>query len=206
LNDKFFILSKEKQNLIINAGFRVFAENTYIKSPMSEIAREANISKALLFHYFKNKKELYLYLYDYAMNMIMEMARREVTVNERDFFEIFLKSVKYKCELTKEHPYLSRFIMKPYYEADADLADELKEKNINVANTSIHAILNRVDRNKFKDEVDVEQLINIVIWCGEGYMKENYKDLEMNIDKVEKGYERIIDFFRKSSYKEEYLP
>ena len=29
---------------------------------MSEIATEAGISKSLLFHYFKNKKEFYLYL------------------------------------------------------------------------------------------------------------------------------------------------
>ncbi|MBP0955070.1 MAG: TetR family transcriptional regulator [Oscillospiraceae bacterium] len=29
---------------------------------MNEIAEEAGISKSLLFYYFRNKKELYLYL------------------------------------------------------------------------------------------------------------------------------------------------
>lgn len=60
MNEKFFSLPKEKQLAIINAGYRVFSQNTYKKSPMSEIAAEAGISKSLLFHYFHNyisKKE-----------------------------------------------------------------------------------------------------------------------------------------------------
>lgn len=62
MNEKFFSLPKEKQQAMIHAGYRVFSQNTYKKSPMSEIADAAGISKSLLFHYFTNKKELYLFL------------------------------------------------------------------------------------------------------------------------------------------------
>ena len=62
MNDKFFSLPIEKQEAIVNAGFRVFSQNSYKKSPMSEIADVAGISKSLLFYYFHNKKELYLFL------------------------------------------------------------------------------------------------------------------------------------------------
>ena len=62
MNEKFYALPKEKQEKIINAGFRVFSQNSYKKSPMSEIADAAGISKSLLFHYFHNKKELYLFI------------------------------------------------------------------------------------------------------------------------------------------------
>lgn len=44
MNTKFFDLPEEKQK----------------KALMSEIAGAANISKSLLFHYFQNKKTLYL--------------------------------------------------------------------------------------------------------------------------------------------------
>ena len=64
MNEKFFSLPEEKQQAIINAGYRVFSQNTYKKSPVSEIAAEAGISKSLLFHYFRNKKELYLFLWE----------------------------------------------------------------------------------------------------------------------------------------------
>ena len=43
MNEKFFSLPQEKQQAIINAGYRVFSRNSYRKSPMSEIAEAAGI-------------------------------------------------------------------------------------------------------------------------------------------------------------------
>ncbi|MGN0354512.1 MAG: TetR/AcrR family transcriptional regulator [Muricoprocola sp.] len=59
----------EKQQAIINAGYRAFSQNSYKNSPMSEIADSAGISKFLLFYYFRNKKELYLFLWDKCAEM-----------------------------------------------------------------------------------------------------------------------------------------
>ncbi len=50
MNDKFFNLPLEKQQRIINAAYKVFSQSSYKKAPMSEIADEGGISKALLFH------------------------------------------------------------------------------------------------------------------------------------------------------------
>lgn len=64
MNERFYNLPIERQQKILNAGFRVLSQNSYKKSPMSEIAAEAGISKSLLFHYFQNKRELYLFLWN----------------------------------------------------------------------------------------------------------------------------------------------
>lgn len=79
MNPKFYALPQEKQRAILNAGFHVFSQNTYKKSPMSEIAEAAGISKALLFHYFQNKKELYLFLWDTSARIM------DVNAMEKDF-------------------------------------------------------------------------------------------------------------------------
>lgn len=205
MNSKFVNLPKEKQNAIINAGFRVFSESSFKKAPMSEIAREADISKSLLFHYFRNKKEFFLFLYDYGMNLILERAREEVTLEDTDFFEIFIKSVKVKCKLLKEYPHLSRFTMRPLYEEDAEIQQALKDKLNEVTDASGFTILERIDRFRFKDEVDIEQLLNVVVNCGDGYMKNNISKLDTNVDEVERGYVEMLNFFKKSFYKPEYL-
>ena len=62
MNYKFYALPVEKQSQILNAAYKVFAMNQYKKAPTSEIAAEAGISKSLLFHYFHNKQELYIFL------------------------------------------------------------------------------------------------------------------------------------------------
>ncbi len=61
MNGKFFTLPEEKQKRIINAAYVVFAGSSYQKASMSRVAAAGGISKSLLFHYFQNKKELYLY-------------------------------------------------------------------------------------------------------------------------------------------------
>lgn len=61
MNEKFYALSEEKQSQILNAAYKVFATNQYKKAPTSEIAAEAGISKSLLFHYFHNKLEMYIF-------------------------------------------------------------------------------------------------------------------------------------------------
>ena len=73
MNEKFYSLPEEKQQRIINAGFSVFSQNSYKKSSMNDIAQQAQISKSLLFFYFRNKRELYLFLWDTACRLTGEI-------------------------------------------------------------------------------------------------------------------------------------
>ena len=73
MNEKFYALSVEKQSQILNAAYKLFATNQYKKAPTSEIAAEAGISKSLLFHYFHNKRELYLFLWNYAAGIMQQI-------------------------------------------------------------------------------------------------------------------------------------
>lgn len=85
MNEKFFVLPIEKQQRIINAAYRIFSQNPYKKAPMSEIADEGGISKALLFHYFKNKKELYMYLWNNAIKMTRAVSKKYRVTDTEDF-------------------------------------------------------------------------------------------------------------------------
>lgn len=71
MNEKFYSLPVKKQQAIINAGYKVFSQNSYKNSPMSEIAEAAEISKSLLFHYFHNKKLTAVMVQIIAMNGII---------------------------------------------------------------------------------------------------------------------------------------
>ena len=95
MNPKFFQLPEEKQQQIINAAYKVFAGNSYKKAPMSEIADECGISKALLFHYFKNKKELYLFLWKQAEELTGNAVREFGVMDTTDFFKARHNLIKY---------------------------------------------------------------------------------------------------------------
>lgn len=48
-----------RRQQLIELGARLFTSHTYTELSMSQIAREAGISKALLYHYFPSKQEFF---------------------------------------------------------------------------------------------------------------------------------------------------
>lgn len=93
MNEKFFHLPVEKQEKIINAGYQVFSLNSYKKSPMSEIAGAAGISKSLLFHYFRNKRELYLFLWNHCAEITIEYLTKYGCYEKQEFFEMMYREM-----------------------------------------------------------------------------------------------------------------
>lgn len=49
----------ERRRLLLQHGERLFTTHTYAELSMARIAREAGISKALLYHYFPSKQEYF---------------------------------------------------------------------------------------------------------------------------------------------------
>jgi len=50
----------ERRRRLLELGTRLFTEHAYDEISMSRIAREAGISKALLYHYFPSKQEYFM--------------------------------------------------------------------------------------------------------------------------------------------------
>lgn len=49
-----------------------FATKGYEEASTIIIAKNAGISKGLMFHYVNSKKDLFLYLYDYTIEIILD--------------------------------------------------------------------------------------------------------------------------------------
>lgn len=58
--EQFQGIREERRKQILDAALEVFAHNGYHKASISQIAREAGISKGLLYNYFQNKEVLLL--------------------------------------------------------------------------------------------------------------------------------------------------
>lgn len=119
MNERFFLLPEEKQQAIINAGYRVFSQNSYKNSPMSEIADAAGISKSLLFHYFYNKKELYMFLWDKCAQTTIDYLTKYGCYGQNNLFDSMEKGMRAKMEIIRLYPDMANFTIKAFYEKDA---------------------------------------------------------------------------------------
>lgn len=197
LNERFFQLSEDKRNKIIGAGFRVFSQYSYKNSPMSEIAAEAGISKSLLFYYFKNKKELYLFLCRYSTLLAEQEMIRQKCYEKEDFFDIFLSGLKVKVQLMRQYPNLSMFQLKAYYEKDKSLRPEINKIIGEYSGYENQAGIMKLNKEQFIEGLDLEMMYMDMFFASQGYLWEKLQGEEIDPDRMESDFTRMIEFWRK---------
>ncbi|MFD1415007.1 TetR/AcrR family transcriptional regulator [Oceanobacillus jeddahense] len=201
--DKFLSLPEEKQNLIIDGALKTFGTNGYKKTSMSDIANATGISKAMVFHYFGTKKELYVYLVDLCINSIMTEVIEKFDDSITDLFDRVLYSTRLKISLMQKHPHVPSFTQSLYFENDEEVKEEIKTILDNDEGKIIRQKITYkgVDFSKFKDDVDPNLVLNMIYWLAEGYMSEISDEKEIDLDELYKVFEDCLQLFKKNFYK-----
>lgn len=197
MNDKFFKLPLEKQQRIINAAYKVFSQNSYKKAPMSEIAEEGGISKALLFHYFGNKKGLYLYLWINAMEMTRKAVREYKTLETNDFFEMLKRSLLSKCSLMRDYPHMYAFSLRAYYETDSEIKNAIQDNYSDVSKASEKIVFEKMDTSWFRQDIDLKTMYDEIFYAIDGYMLKKYRSSIIVPNEIEQEIIVLIDFWKK---------
>ena len=79
---RFIINTKEKLNdkyhRILEAAVKVFAEQGFFQSTVSQIAKEAGVADGTIYLYFKNKEDILVQFYSYKARQVFALFREEV--------------------------------------------------------------------------------------------------------------------------------
>lgn len=201
MNERFYLLPAEKQRRIINAAYKVFAENSYKKAPMAEIAGAGHISKALLFHYFGSKKELYLYLWRSSLEATRRAMRENRVTETEDFFEMIRRSLAARCALMRTHPYLYLFSLKAYYEQEPDIKAMVQGSYQKELEHSGAVIWSKVELAGFRPDVDVRLLYQEILWISDGYIRQMLSAGAIDTFQMEEDFMRMIEQWRKAYLK-----
>ena len=196
MNQKFFALPEEKRRAIMNAGYRVFSQNSYKKSPMSEIAGAAGISKALLFHYFDNKKELYLFLLRSCAQVTAQMVQRSGCYEQGDLFEMMRLGLRAKMQLMRRYPDMTAFALKAYYEKDPAVNREIQAIIEQYASFQANAPRLKLDPERFVPGLDLQMMYQEIYWASEGYLWQKLRLGNADMEQMEQDFVRLIDFWK----------
>ena len=206
MNDKFFSLPEARQDLIRNSAMVEFGANTFKKTSADSIAKRAGVSKGLLFHYFKDKRELYLYLFHYALEVcIKKYMMITYDFGETDFFLALEMGQKVKMDMVRRCPGLFRFVMRAYYERDSLLSPHLRKGLNSLLESTSRDFLARMDLYKFKEDIDPWEVIRLLTLTAEGMMARTGADTAEEIETLFQEYKKYADMLKRQFYKEEYL-
>lgn len=204
---KFLNMEQEKQDRIINAATKEFAEKGFLNASTNEIVKQAGISKGSLFHYFTNKKELYLFLYDYYLELLVKDLFGQMDLDEGDIFIKYRSIAWHKFELMKKHPEMFDFVRSGYEEAATEVKLELEKRNKDMIADSYTKLASTIDIEKFKDGVEVHKAIQIIFWTLEGFANQKQEQTknvpldQLDVEELLTEMDSYIEMLRLAFYK-----
>lgn len=172
MKESFLLLPEERQNEIINAGYDQFSTHSYRKCPVGRIAEQAYISKSLLFYYFKDKKELYMTLWNKCAS-ITASSLQEEKVSELPFFDMLEKGPHVKMELLRKYPSLSAFAIRAYYENDERVRPEVQKTYQKMLKYYRDKTIHKSE--EFKEGIDLSEMYQMIYYAAEGYLYEKVR-------------------------------
>ncbi|ROR28465.1 TetR family transcriptional regulator [Mobilisporobacter senegalensis] len=205
--EKFYALDVDKQKRILNAAMKEFDQKGYKNASTNEIVKDANIGKGMLFHYFKSKKDLFLFLYDYTLDILMNEFYEKINLNERDILKRLRQVIVIKFNLINRHPDMLNFIKSAYFDNSDEIKEDLELRNSDYITIGNDKVLDNVDISKFKEGIDIERVIHTIMWTFEGVSSREREKLkkislnELNYNNLLTELDAYIELFRESFYK-----
>jgi hypothetical protein len=207
LFEKLLNLESKRREEIINAALKEFAAKGFDDASTNVIAKEAGISKSLMFHYVNNKKDFFLFLYDYCLEIIKKEYFDLIDLDEKDIFERLSNTYMLKVKVLKKYPWIFDFTKVVVFTDSEDVKKELDERRKNLDEYSLMNFYGDIDISKFRDNLDVEKSKQLIYWAIGGYANKILEEIRSDENYVA-DYEKIgvefngyLDELRKSFYK-----
>lgn len=202
----FDALPPERQEAIMRAAIEGFGRNSYKSASTEEIARQAKISKGLLFFYFRNKKSLYTRTMDYLTNRVVEWVVDESFYAIDDFFELLLYAGEQKIASLKKWPWAFEFSVRAFYADHRDIRNTMAEWMNQQVDLMFERFFAHVDFSRFRDEVDPREVFDMLIMLGDGYLHQRLSSHSpIDLEAFMNAYRQWSDILRAWAYKPEWL-
>ncbi|MCS6873676.1 MAG: TetR family transcriptional regulator [Pyrinomonadaceae bacterium] len=72
------VLAGDKKEAILRAAIKVFSQNGFFNSKVSDVARQAGVADGTVYLYFKNKDDILHSIFRHAMEIFIEEAKKKI--------------------------------------------------------------------------------------------------------------------------------
>src|SRR5688572_15934237 len=127
--ETFFNLPEAKRQRLLDLAIEEFAAHDYRLASISRIVARAGIAKGSFYQYFEDKRDLFLYLLDTAVNQprLDHLRAAQPAPEQQGFFDRLRGMLTGSVQAALAHPQLAQIAMRAY-SADLPFADEALER------------------------------------------------------------------------------
>ena len=204
-SDRFDDLDPARREAVFDAAMQAFGRDGYKRAMTEDIARDAGMSKGLLFFYFHNKRDLYLRLVDYLMDKITDIVVDEGFWEINDYFELMLYAGRKKSAVMQRFPHLLDFCVRAYYPEHRDVRARMNAWTQVQVDAMWQRFFKNVRLDRFRDDVSIRHVNELLIWLADGYLHQvRMRGETLDLDDMLEQMEEWCAVLRSWAYKEEY--
>ncbi|MBS1554910.1 MAG: TetR/AcrR family transcriptional regulator [Bacteroidetes bacterium] len=165
-------MAKEKRDnqtekLVLEAAMKVFTQKGYAAARMDDIAKEANINRALLHYYFRSKDKMFDLIFEQKVKEFFS-GLGQIVFSDRKLEDVIREMVKHEITLIVANPYLPLFVLQELQQSPERLLNHAKASGMspNLILKRFSVLVNDAIRSKTINKIEPGQLlINIMSLC-----------------------------------------
>jgi len=196
---------KNLRHAIVKSAFKQFSEQPFKKVSTNEIVDGAGVSKGLLFHYFKDKKTLYISLYDIAWQTLHKDIIESMDFENHCLFARLKDFMITKSKVLKSHKTLANFLKNVHLNQDVELTKKRLAIYHKHQEKVYKFIFDGIDKTAFREDLNLTDSYRVITWTIQRITHEwekNHSDKENSeaISILEHELSHYISFLQKAFY------
>lgn len=203
---KLLDLNIERRDAILNSALKEFALRGFDDASTNVIAKEAGISKALMFHYVSNKQELFLVVYDFFSDLIKKDYFELMNYDEKDIFNRLRQSYILQIKLMEKYPWILEFSKLSAVTQSSEINKEIKKREQEEYANCYPKLFDDIDTSQFRKDLDIDKCKQIIFWSNIGFTNQvldeirNTQNTDVNTKLIINKLDNYFDEFRKIFY------
>mgnify|MGYP000922995069 CR=1 FL=1 len=153
----------------MDAALDEFAEKGFKRASTNAIVKKAGIGKGMLFYYFGSKEELFDFLCEYTIELVLNKYYLDFTADTGDFIERYRLLTERKRRAMNEMPKAIRFFESFYLPENAEYFGKYANRMAAVRGDIMKKLYGGVDGSLFRDGIDPKAAVRYIKWLLEGY-------------------------------------
>jgi AcrR family transcriptional regulator len=188
--------SFERREELLKAALIEFGDYGYDQASLNNILKRAEISKGTFYYHFKNKEDLYLYLYEILAEEKMDFFNKSINPEDfnKDIFTILKNMSKAGMEFARYRPEIDRFSSSYLKDLNNPILDKVKEKYDLADNNYFDFFIDKAyERGELREDLPRKFIKNMI-----NYLLTNLQEITkvIDIDEYDTDVNYLIEFFK----------
>lgn len=199
-------LEPERRDAVLTAALGEFAARGYDAASTNVIAREAGISKALMFHYVGSKQGLFLLVCDYFAALLEREYFSLMDYSQTDLLERLRQSYRLQMGLVRRYPQILELHRLFAPTKSEEVNRELRKRAIEAPASCDERLFAGIDETKFRKGLDVERCKQLILWSNVGFANQILDELRgervsnQDYDQAFSTLDAYLDELRRAFY------